>query len=290
MAFTVKQVAELSGVSVRTLHFYDEAGLLKPAYVGANGYRFYEEPQLLLLQQILFYRELGFELKQIKEIVGRGDFEKLAALASHRTVLQQEIVRRRRLIETIDRTIQHLQGVRPMSANEMFAGFSVPAGEDRFGEQTKIGGEPIDCKVSGKDTGGAMCIFEWTGGGGGPLHLHYDQDEWVYVVEGDFVCLVGEKRLTLGPGESVFIPRKVPHIWGSVSDDQGRVINVYQPAGKMEDFFRALSRARDLPTREQVLNNSYTEQQKQSLDELFEAHGMDLLGPPPLADLKSAAG
>ena len=63
MAYTVKKLAAMSGVSVRTLHFYDEVGLLKPAYHGANGYRFYEAPQLLTLQQILFYRELGFELK-----------------------------------------------------------------------------------------------------------------------------------------------------------------------------------------------------------------------------------
>jgi hypothetical protein len=68
MAYTVKQVAAMSGVSVRALHFYDETGLLEPAYYGANGYRFYEEPQLLTLQQILFYRELGFELKQIKRV------------------------------------------------------------------------------------------------------------------------------------------------------------------------------------------------------------------------------
>ena len=90
MAYTVKQVAAMSGVSVRTLHFYDETGLLKPACHGANGYRFYEEPQLLTLQQILFYRELGFELKQIKRILGRADFEKVAALQSHRKVLQEE--------------------------------------------------------------------------------------------------------------------------------------------------------------------------------------------------------
>ncbi len=80
MAYTVKQLAAMSGVSVRTLHFYDETGLLKPAYHRANGYRFYEEAQLLTLQQILFYRELGFELKQIKRILGRADFEKVAAL------------------------------------------------------------------------------------------------------------------------------------------------------------------------------------------------------------------
>jgi DNA-binding transcriptional MerR regulator len=88
MAYTVKQVAAMSGVSVRTLHFYDETGLLKPAYVGANGHRFYEEPQLLTLQQILFYRELGFELKQIKPLLGRTDREKVRALQSHRKVLQ----------------------------------------------------------------------------------------------------------------------------------------------------------------------------------------------------------
>src|SRR5262247_471752 len=99
MAYTVKQVAAMSGVSVRTLHFYDEAGLLKPAHYGANGYRFYEEPQLLTLQQILFYRELGFGLKEIKRILGPADFEKVAALKSHRTVLQESLARTRTLLE-----------------------------------------------------------------------------------------------------------------------------------------------------------------------------------------------
>src|SRR5260370_33859609 len=125
MAYTVKQVAAMSGVSVRTLHFYDEAGLLKPAYLGANGYRFYEEPQLLTLQQILFYRELGFELKKIQRILGRADFEKVAALQSHRKVLEKDLVRTQSLIETIDKTIQHLQGTKKMNTKEMFAGFSV---------------------------------------------------------------------------------------------------------------------------------------------------------------------
>src|SRR4051812_37124152 len=114
MAYTVKQVAGLSGISVRTLHFYDESGLLKPAYVSANGYRHYEEPQLLTLQQILFYRELGFELKQIKRILRRKDFEKVAALQSHRKVLQAGLTRTRSLIETIDKTIKHLKGTEKM--------------------------------------------------------------------------------------------------------------------------------------------------------------------------------
>src|SRR4029078_951215 len=105
MAYTVKQVASMSGVSVRTLHFYDETGLLKPAYCGANGYRFYEEAQLLTLQQILFYRELGFELKQIKRILRRGHCEKAAALRAHRAVLEENLLRARLLIETVDKTI-----------------------------------------------------------------------------------------------------------------------------------------------------------------------------------------
>src|SRR5262245_55721023 len=124
MAYTVKQVAAMSGVSVRTLHFYDETGLLKPAYHGANGYRFYEEPQLLTLQQVLFYRELGLELKQIKRILGRADFEKAAALESHRKVVRRNLDRTRKLISTIDKKIEHLKGKNKMKTEEMFEGFS----------------------------------------------------------------------------------------------------------------------------------------------------------------------
>src|SRR4051812_4241395 len=123
MAYTVKQVAEMSGVSVRTLHFYDELGLLTPAYHGPNGYRFYEEAQLLTLQQILFYRELEFELKEIKEVLGRKDFERVASLESHREVLQQKLARTHQLIETIDKTLAHLKGARKMKTEELFAGF-----------------------------------------------------------------------------------------------------------------------------------------------------------------------
>src|SRR3982751_1483134 len=202
MTYTVKQVGAMSGVSVRTLHFYDEAGLLKPAYYGTNGYRFYEEPQLLILQQILFYRELGFELKQIKQTLGRADFEKAAALQSHREVLEKNLTRTRTLIETIDKTITYLKGAKKMRSEEMFAGFTVAAGQDRFDEHIKLGGEPNDCKVSSQDTGGAMCIFEFTGTSGGPRHMHHEQDEWVYVVDGEFVVEVGKEKRHMRAGES----------------------------------------------------------------------------------------
>jgi DNA-binding transcriptional MerR regulator len=279
MAYTVKQVATMSGVSVRTLHFYDETGLLKPAYYGANGYRFYQEPQLFTLQQILFYRELGFELKQIKRILARADFEKVAALQSHRKVLQKNVTRTRTLIETIDKTMRHLKGTKKMNSEEMFVGFSVAAGGDRFDERIKIGGEPNDCKVSARDTDGGMCIFEFTGAGGGPRHLHHDQDEWIYVIDGEFNFEVGDERFRVDPGESVFLPRQVAHVWTSTTGKAGKTINVYQPAGKMEEFFREVSKH----------NGKAQIHESLSLNEfcrLFHDHGMDLLGPPLVGEWK----
>jgi len=257
MAYTVKQVAAMSGVSVRTLRFCDETGLLKPAYHGVNGYRFYEEPQLLTLQQILFYRELGFELKQIERILARADFEKIAALESHRKVLQKNLARTRTLIETIGKTIEHLKGTKRMQSEEMFLGFSVAAGKDRYGEEIKLGGEPNDCKVSARDTDGAMCVFEFTGGGGGPRHLHHDQDA----------------------GEFVFIPRKAPHVWACVSGKPGKMINVYQPAGKMEEFFRELGKYRGRTYVHEALPFD-------EFSRLFHDHGMDLAGPPLVGEWK----
>jgi len=274
MAYTVKQVAAMSKVSVRTLHFYDEMDLLKPAYHGANGYRFYEEPQLLILQQILFYRELGFELRQIQRILGRADFEKLAALQSHRKVLEKDLARTRRLIETIEKTIQHLKGRKKMKSQEMFAGFSVAAGDDRFSEHIKLNGHSSnDCKVSAQDTAGAACVFEFTGRSGGPRHLHHEQDEWIYVVAGEFDFQVGEKRFRVGPGESVFLPRKVAHVWACANETPGKIINMYQPAGRMEEFFREVGRFNGKPNIYEVLSLDHFHQ-------LFHAHGMEVLGPP----------
>jgi quercetin dioxygenase-like cupin family protein len=185
------------------------------------------------------------------------------------------------LTETIDKTIRHLKGTKKMKSQELFAGFSVAAGDDRFREHIKLGGEPNDCKVSGRDTGGAMCAFEFTGSGGGPRHLHYEQDEWIYVIEGEFTFHVGEKHFRLRAGESIFLPRKVPHVWGRATDKPGKVINVYQPAGRMEEFFREIGRPlKDLITLEQLVNKTYTPEQVKSLHQVFDAHGMDLLGPP----------
>jgi len=276
MAYTVKQLAAISGVSVRTLHFYDETALLKPAYVGANGYRFYEETQLLMLQQILFYRELGFELRQIKEILGRADFEKVAALDSHRGVLENEAARIRILIETINKTVRHLKGAKKMSSEELFAGFNVGTGQDRFNDGFNRHGTTIDCKVSAKDTGGAMCVLE-VNDTGWPRHVNPDQDEWLYVIEGEVELEMDKERFRLGAGESCFIPRNVEHAWGGMP---AKIINTYQPAGKIEEFFQVLAEYRDLPTREQAIAKSISDDQKQELTQVFEAHGMVVTGPP----------
>lgn len=125
MAYTVKKIRELSGVTIRALHFYEEIGLLKPAYYGANGYRYYEEKELLQLQQILFFKELGFTLKQIQKILGRSDFDQLSALHSHRKALLLEWKKKGRLLKTIDKTIKHLNGKKKMKDQEIFDGFCI---------------------------------------------------------------------------------------------------------------------------------------------------------------------
>ena len=272
MAYTVKQVAEMSGVSVRTLHFYDEVELLKPAHTGQNGYRFYEEPQLLTLQQILFYRELGFELREIRQLLDRPDFQRLTALLSHREAMEQRLARTRRLLETIDHTIDHLEGRTEMTGEQLFEGFRIAAGEDRFGEHVTLGGAPSDTKLSAQDTNGAMCVVELSGHVGWPKHAHAEQDEWLYVVDGEVECHVGDRQYRLHAGESVFVPRKAPHVWSTVAGTSARVLNAYQPAGRIEQFLRTVGGYVNPPVHEALSMPDFKA--------LFEAHGMTLLGPP----------
>ena len=120
MAYTINKLAKLSGVSARTLRFYDEIGLLKPAYSGENQYRYYEEEQLLMLQQILFFRELGFPLGDIQRIMHADDFDKIASLQTHKSALLASLERNTMLIKTIDKTISHLRGEITMNVEEFF--------------------------------------------------------------------------------------------------------------------------------------------------------------------------
>jgi MerR family transcriptional regulator, thiopeptide resistance regulator len=122
--YTVKQLAELSGVSVRALHYYDEVGLLKPAHIGANGYRYYRREELLRLQQILFHRELGISLEEIKKILDSPNFDQASALRSHRRRLEGEIQRYRRLIQTIDDTLAQIEETTPMNESAFYQGLN----------------------------------------------------------------------------------------------------------------------------------------------------------------------
>lgn len=121
---TVKQLSQLAGVTTRTLHYYDEIGLLEPESVRANGYRYYGDDSLLKLQQILFYRELDLPLENIKQIMGRRDYDVLEALESHKQSLGQRVDRLERLVRTVDDTILHLKGQKEMSKEQLFEAFS----------------------------------------------------------------------------------------------------------------------------------------------------------------------
>ena len=143
----------------------------------------------------------------------------------------------------------------------------VMAGEDRFGEHRGLGISAISFKVTPQDSGGLLTLENTFHGKGGPArHLHYDQDEWFYAVEGEFAFEVGEEKFTLRPGDSVLAPRKVPHVWAYVGGSiTGRILITFMPAGKMEAFFREVTKANAMPPQN---------------PELWRAHGMELLGPP----------
>ncbi len=123
MRYTVKQLADLAGVTNRTLHYYDEIGLLHPAMYGENGYRYYGEEAVFRLQQILFFRELDLSLEQIKAILDNPDFNLLNALQGHKRALQERVERMNRLIDTVDLTILHIRGEIELSPRDFYSGF-----------------------------------------------------------------------------------------------------------------------------------------------------------------------
>lgn len=142
----------------------------------------------------------------------------------------------------------------------------VAAGADRFGEHRGLGVGMITFKVVPHDSSG-LFIFENTFDtkSGPARHLHYDQDEWFYALEGEFLIEVGQERMRLQPGDALLAPRRVPHVWAHIGETRGRMLITFMPAGKMEAFFREVTKANAMPP----------------LDpELWRAHGMELIGPP----------
>jgi len=122
--FTVKQLSKLAGITPRTLHYYDQIGLLKPTLLGENGYRYYGDESLLRLQQILIYRELDLPLEEIKKILDRRDFDVLSALEGHREQLQERIQRLEKVISTVNKTITYLRGETTMNQKQLFEPFN----------------------------------------------------------------------------------------------------------------------------------------------------------------------
>ena len=147
----------------------------------------------------------------------------------------------------------------------------VPSGTDRFrGNKREVfGSRVIDTKVPAQDTDGGLCVTEIIDvqKGGPARHLHHEQEEWFYVLEGEYVIEVGEERYELGPGDCVLAPRKVAHGWAHVGEGTGRLIAALQPAGEMEAFLDELAKLGSSPAREE-------------LGRAFRSHGMELMGPP----------
>jgi mannose-6-phosphate isomerase-like protein (cupin superfamily) len=147
--------------------------------------------------------------------------------------------------------------------------FMVNNGKSRFDSTVKfLGVHPNDLKISGKDTNGQLSVFEYTGLAkvGPMMHIHFKQDEIFYVVEGEYRFVVGEQTFTLYKGDTIFLPRKVPHTWIQLSDF-GKLSYMLQPAGKMEEFF-------------EVMNNLKAKPTEKEMDEIHAMHDMKVVGPP----------
>lgn len=151
-------------------------------------------------------------------------------------------------------------------ANQNSPVLLLPSQQDRFGERRGLGVSHIDFKVTAQDSSDLFVLENIFHAKGGPAkHLHHDQDEWFSAIEGEFLIEVGSQRFTLRPGDSLLAPRKVPHVWAHVGEGQGRILIVFSPPGKMEAFFREVTKANAMPPQD---------------PELWRAHGMELLGPP----------
>jgi quercetin dioxygenase-like cupin family protein len=140
------------------------------------------------------------------------------------------------------------------------------AGDDHYGELRSLGVSKIDFKVVPQNSHDLLIIENVFHAPGGPArHLHYEQEEWFYILEGQFVMEGGQEQRILQPGDSVVAPRQVPHVWAHIGKDLGRILIAFMPAGKMEAFFRAVARENAMPPQDPTV---------------WHAHGMQLLGPP----------
>lgn len=149
MEYTVKQLSDLAGVSGRTLRYYDQIELLKPAWINESGYRVYSHKEVDRLQQILFYRELGVDLRTIKEILDSPSFQEKQALLSHHKQLLEKREQLDLLIQNVEQTIASFEGGRVMTDQEKFVGFKeklIKDNEKKYGKEIrkKYGDDVVD--------------------------------------------------------------------------------------------------------------------------------------------------
>jgi len=140
MEYTVQKLAQMAGISSRTLRYYDEMGILKPARINSSGYRIYGQSEVDRLQQILFYRELGFELNTIKEIVTAPNFDGAEALREHRKKLYEKREQLDALIANVEKTMAVTEGRIKMNDKEKFEGFKqklIDDNEKKYGEEIR---------------------------------------------------------------------------------------------------------------------------------------------------------
>jgi len=148
----------------------------------------------------------------------------------------------------------------------------VVSGEDRFGKPISLfEGDTFYTKVSTTDTDGDVYVFESTRvkEGGPSFHLHYEQDEFWYILKGNFLFKVGDETFTAKAGDTVFGPRNVPHAFAKVGEGEARLLMFFQPAGKMEEMFKKIS--------EGATRNITTDEEK---DKFFHEYGLKRVGPP----------
>jgi len=134
---------------VRTLHYYDEIGLLMPDAIRPNGYREYGDQTVIKLQQILFFREMDLSLEEIKALVSRPDFDTIAARETHRASLQGRARRLEHLIQTVDDTLLHMKGLKEMSQKQLFAAFSDEE-QEKYAREAELLYDPEIVKESNR--------------------------------------------------------------------------------------------------------------------------------------------
>ena len=149
MEYSIQELSRMAGISTRTLRYYDETGLLKPARVTQAGYRYYGTPEVDRLQQILYYRERGFQLHTIQKILQDRDFDKLRAMEDHLMALKQRQEETAALIRTVEQTIRHMKGECQMADREKFKALKkslVQGNEIKFGAEAraKYGDAQVD--------------------------------------------------------------------------------------------------------------------------------------------------